>query len=142
MLLTTQQAETAIRAAVANTLTSIDVLTRLSDYLKTHYILQFFSDISKEDIYKHIYQLEYQDYVLDFIYEVYRQVTLLNATDSNEYRLITSFVDNSILNTVIKDSVVGNSKDVIIQTLGLLRVYNVILDNAIIEKRNLELKLN
>lgn len=82
--------------------------------------------------------------MLDFIFEVYHQLLANNLLQENYYGTIAEFVKGSNLNTHIQVEYLEGakqSKDSIINILLFLRVYNVILDEEILAKKNLEIKL-
>lgn len=108
--------------------------------------MSFYNDRVKQELYQHLYSVEYQDYILDFLYEVYYQlVTEGISIGTGYYDIISGFMDKSSLNEVIKaECVVGKdtAKDNIINVLMFLRANNVAFDNAILTRRNMEIKLD
>lgn len=120
------------------------MLVTLADQLKRFFILSFYNDRVKEELYKHIYQVEYQDYILDFIYEVYYQLKVgAYEITKGYYNVVEEFTNASKLNDVIKAEYLSGkdlSKDNILNTLLFLRMNITSLDNAILVRVNIEEK--
>lgn len=145
-----KKARKILNSVIKNTLIPLEAIMVLSDELKRNFLMPFYSKESITSLYSFILDKRRQDYILDFLYEVYYQMLCFDISiDSlkDSVNITKEFIESNHLskdlqNMITPDAEYDVKDDILMLVLFFLRLYNNILDEELIARRHHDEALN